>query len=325
MVDIVKKERSLLMCTSPLQILISLKLIKVFSTHSFDVVLVAPENNFKYEKYYNIISAECINSLFFVGGKNVTGIKLLYNYILGLKSNGILRNYDNYFIASIDSRLFQYTLSKRLPCSKIYTFDDGLANIINTSIYYHDYYPNFFRKIILKFMGVNIFSKEIKELSKLHFTIYKDVPNIVDSLYFISLMDEGDSCFKERRGGFKDGVLKIFLGQPLNDLIEYMDSRYVNRVLLKHGINYYYPHPKENYKIEMAKVIETDLVFEDYIMNFMRNNNCRVEVYTYSSSAALNVVNIKGVEVFFIYEDNIEIKTKFYSEMKKLFNLKIIG
>lgn len=61
------------------------------------------------------------------------------------------------------------------------------------------------------------------------------------------------------------------------------------KVIQQFGIDLYLPHPREKYELENVEYINTNLIFEDYIIQEFSHKKCRV--YTYFSSAVINILN----------------------------------
>lgn len=319
MVSSFKKNKSLIMCTTPLQMIIAERIIDLHPDKSFDLIVVTLNSNEKYRYYFNKLKKSCNNNLYYVSKE---GLVEFINFIRELTINNVNKNYTDLFIASIDLRHFQYVASKNKN-AKIYTFDDGLANIIESDIYYSNTVPKWYKKIIWYFIGVKYYIKDIREKSLLHYTIYKNIPNIISNTKFIELFQASQSI---NYNNYKK--IKIYLGQPLSEMSKIIDDNYIIEVVEKLNIDYYYPHPREfcipNVK---AKIIHSNLVFEDYILDFLRkNNDLTVEVYSFISGTLLNIVSIDRVKVNFIYEKNLYKEfEEFYDFSKLSFGIQTIN
>lgn len=314
--SVIKKNRSLIMCVTPLQMLIAEKIIDLKSDESFDLLVVALNDNEKYRAYFERVKKHCVNSLYYVQGKSRL---VFFDYIKKLKKNNLDIKYNNYYLASIDSRHFQYIISKNKH-SDVFTFDDGTANIMPSSSYYSNSKPKFLKRAVWRILGVKYYMKDLKEKSLLHYTLYKDIPNIIDNQQYLSLIPLGD----EKQSVLKDKTIRVYLGQPLTDISEKFDLSFVKSNVDKLKVNYYYPHPREKvYPEGNYQIIQSPLIFEDYIVQFLKDNpNVSIEVYSFTSTALLNIMSLDRVQVIYIYDNQFfKLYKSFYGFSEELFGI----
>ena len=313
-----KKSNGLIMCVTPLQMIIAEKIIQLNPKEDFDLLVIALSDNDKYRYYYDRLKSICVRSLYYTKEK---GIKGFFSYIGKLKKNKLNEKYESLYLASIDSRHFQYVLSRNKKAN-IYTFDDGTANIIPQSLYYSNSKPKLFKKIIWRGFGIKHYMEDVKKLSLLHYTIYKDVPNIIEKTQFIKLYGEYKSSSTP-----VNRVVKMYLGQPLEEISVDFNSQYVAKIIAKLDMDFYYPHPREKVipKGEFD-IITSQLVFEDYIVSYLEDNpGVMVEVYSFISSAMLNIANLDRIELNYIYDSYLyESYKDFYNFANDSFNIKSI-
>lgn len=310
-----KKSRSLIMCTTPLQMLIAEKIIELNSDKEFDLLVLSSHDNDKYKHYYDRLKRICINSLAYVPE---SGLNSFIKFITELKKSYLNKKYEGLYLASIDSRYFQYLISKN-KSSDIFTFDDGTANIIYSSLYYSNFKTKFLKRIVWRVMGVRVNMSDIKNISLLHYTIYEDIPNIINNTQLITLYKEKSSYLVQT-----DKIIKIYLGQNLAGISNTASNNDIANVIESLNIDYYYPHPKERrIPIGEFKLIESALVFEDYIIEYLKNNlDVRVEVYSFFSSAILNIANLDRVTVKYMYNSYLYNKYKdFYDLAENTFKV----
>jgi beta-galactosamide-alpha-2,3-sialyltransferase len=312
-----QEPRSLIMCVTPLQMLIAKKLIQKFHDQDFDVLVVALVDNEKYRNYYKNLEKISRNSLYYVPKGGCLGF---LDYIKVLKKNGFLINYVNCFLASIDSRHFQYVISK---CGKtnVYTFDDGTANIIRNSLYYTHQPPNLFKKIIWRFLGIHLYMDDIKCMSKKHYTLYNNMPNIIENTEYLNLFE----CSKSKSESTKK--INIYLGQPLMEISDKFTEQYILKTLDNIQIDYYFPHPREKIIPKgNFEIISTPLIFEDYLIEYLaENKTVDINLYSYISSALLNVKGLERVNVKYIHDNYlIEKYSSFYSFVENEFDISIV-
>lgn len=313
-----KKPRSLIMCVTPLQMIIAKKIIELKSEENFDLIVIALSDNEKYRYYYERLKRLCVAEIYY---STEQGIKGFLNFIKILKINKLDRQYQNLYLASIDSRHFQYVLSKNKKAN-VYTFDDGTVNIIPHSLYYLNSKPKLFKRVVWRGLGIKCYMEDIKKLSLLHYTIYKDVPNIIAKTQLIKLYKDYDSTLT-----LTNRVVKIYLGQPLEEISDIFTIDYIAQALKKLHVDFYYPHPREN-SIPKGeyKVIASQLVFEDYIVTYLRDNpKVQVHVYSFISSTILNIVSLDRVEVSYIHDSYLYNNYKdFYNFSLKELNISLL-
>ena len=298
---VASQRRNLIMCVTPLQLLIAEKIIQSKPDELFDLVLIALQDNEKYRYYFQRVGKICQKKLFIPRGRRE--ITSLFSLINGMQQKKIKTSYTGIYLASIDSRLLQYIISKNINAD-IFTFDDGVANIIPKGHYYSDGMQGSIKKLIWKILGVRYTSQEIRNQSKLHFTIYKDVPNIVKNTKYISLINNV-SC--PDHDTMTNNNLIIFLGQPLFEIDPIFTNEYVLKIIKEIKIDFYFPHPRE---VDIVKgnfeIIKTNYIFEDYISKFLDDNpNIHLTVISFISSALINVSSLSRVNVKYIYDENL--------------------
>lgn len=316
--SIVKMNKSLIMCVTPLQMIIAEKIIQLNPKEGFDLLVIALSDNDKYQYYYDRLKNICVTSMYYTTEK---GMKGFLNYIRKLNKTKLDKKYQSLYLASIDSRHFQYILSRNKKAN-IYTFDDGTANIIPQSLYYSNSKPKLSKRIVWRGFGIKNYMEDVKKLSLLHYTIYKDVPNIIEKTKLIRLYGEYKSSSTP-----VTKIVKIYLGQPLEEISVDFNSQYVEVIVAKLDIDFYYPHPREKFipKGEF-NIITSQLVFEDYIVSYLEDNpEVMVEVYSFISSAMLNIASLDRIKLNYIYDSYLYESYKgFYSFANDAFNIQSI-
>lgn len=317
------RQKSLIMCVTPLQAFIAEKIIKLKTNEIFDVIFVANVDNEKHRYYFEKIGNHAKEKIYFLN-KYSSYLSYILNFIkfkTKINSTLDLEKYSNLYLASIDSRYFQYIISKNKKAN-VYTFDDGTANIVKNSIYYQVDRPSYFKRIIWSILGNKLYMSDIKLLSKKHYTIYKGLENIVKDTLFVSLFD-----------GFgyadKDGyVVNIYLGQPLEELFCDYDFKNLSKFLKSYKIDYYYPHPREVSIPELGDtvVLHSNKIFEEYILDLILEGGKQINVYSYLSSTLINIKNIPQINIFYIHDSHFFKKySSFYEDMETKFNIKHIS
>lgn len=315
--------RSLIICLTPLQMLIAEKIISLNPDKQFDLLVIALSDNEKYKHYYQKLSKFCENSLYY---KAPSGFIGFLGFIKKLKLNKLNIKYRNIYLASIDSRHIQYIISKSSKAN-IYTFDDGTANIMQNSIYYQNSKPTIpiWKRAIWRALGIKYYMEDIKTLSSTHYTIYKGLPNIISNTKYISLYQSPETTSNVQI----KNTLRVYLGQPLNDISSIFDNYFLNDTLKNLNLDFYFPHPRER-NIPLADdfiVINTEHVFEDYIITLLETNpSTNIEVFSFTSSALLNIAGLDRVYPKYIYNTFLYSKYEsFYNLVDNFFNIPVIN
>lgn len=180
------------------------------------------------------------------------------------------------------------------------------------------------KKILWKLFGVKYYIEDIKLLSILHYTLYENFPNIVKNIKYIKLYSNSGN----NNNNIKKSI-KIYLGQPLNEVLPEFNSNMLVTCLNSLNIDYYFPHPREKYNLNLKEIkyIKTSLIFEDYIINYLKQNpDTQVEIFSFISTAILNVKDLERVKVYYIYNREALKEFKdFYSFISKNFSVKILN
>ncbi|MGE8600360.1 MAG: glycosyltransferase family 52 [Acinetobacter calcoaceticus] len=297
--------KNLFICLTPLQMIICLEIIHQKKIKEYGLICLFLTKSDKYQYYFDKIKKDSLFSYAFYPKEKVIGIQLLLDVFIfkrKIAANKNFLNIENLYIASIDNRYVQVIFSI-LKYKKLYTFDDGLANLNYDGSYYRNEELSFSRRVLWHLVGVSFLVQNIRDKVKMHYTIYNDKKNIVSNTEYISLLDKRD--FKANS---KEGVeYSFFLGQPLYEVDKICDDNYINSLLSNLDVDFYFPHPRENYKISSSiKVVYTKKIFEDYIKDFINEKNVKkIKIYTFFSTAVLNLAEIDSIELFVIHDPKI--------------------
>lgn len=235
---------NLFICLTPLQLKIC-ALITSKNSESGDLILIRLSRSKIYDSYL-----KKYNSLF----KN---IKILTpsprNPIIEtLKLRQALNNkkYTNVYVASINSLLVQFLLSIINP-KKIFTYDDGNANVLKSSDYYVENITvkKYLKKMIYYFLGNRFSLKDIIRASKCHYTIFENLPNINDKKVFISILPK---CkFKKKIDKTAVVLIGLVFSEDLNIKVNKYSflhnlQFFLQKKFTANNVKFFYiPHPRE--------------------------------------------------------------------------------
>ncbi|WP_244298023.1 glycosyltransferase family 52 [Actinobacillus vicugnae] len=243
-------------------------------------------NNRKFQSYWARFNKLCKEAFLFSYPQ--AGRFPLLSALLKAKQKLKHLNVDHLFVASIDDQFVQLVCST-VKFQQLNTFDDGTANIVKNSIYYQDSPKTLKRKIVNFLIGNKHSTQSLRKLSSKHYTIYPDLPNIIENVEVISFAKPSQNLT-----AYQNTTVKLLLGQPLfNDAQE--NIALAQRIIKQFDITHYLPHPRESYRLDEVEYIETDLIFEDYI--YQAAGQKKYIIYTYFSGAVLNIMNHPNIEV----------------------------
>lgn len=269
---------NLIICCTPLQVLIAEKIIDMHPEKQFFGVMLHTVENKKFDYYKQRLQAKTDG--FFSMLQHNDRWNLLKE-IVQLKARFSGKQFDTVYFANFPELHIQFLLSA-IEFKQLNTFDDGTVNIVKHSHFLNDDPDTLVRKFINKVLGNKYSTATLRSLSTQHYTIYPDFPNIMPNTVAVNLMDNSIAVSESSES------VNILLGQPVyNDNSQNIEL--AQKAIKQFNIHYYLPHPREKYQVEQVKYIDTPLILEDYIAQEFSDRKCCV--YTYCSSAILNIMN----------------------------------
>lgn len=286
---------NLFICLTPLQALIAQQLIKQKNQQPAHLLMMCYNGEFseKFNFYYQNTASLCEHSFFcFISQKKWRTILTLHHIL-----HKCAQEYDTVFIANIQNSYIQYFISK-LDFNYIETFDDGLGNLYQDSIFYQNSTHSWARKFINRLIGIHYKTEDLRHLSRLHHTLYPQLPNIVSPTTAINLWNlsskANQACTK---------IQKILLGQPIFKK-DNENIKFFTQIISHIHPDVYFPHPRETHKIPKIKYINTPLIFEDFLQKeILKHPEVEFHIYHLASTAALNVQAFPHIRVFALRPD----------------------
>lgn len=269
---------NLIICCTPLQVLIAEKIIDMNPEKQFFGVMLHTVENKKFDYYKQRLQAKTDGFFSMVQHNDRWN---LLKEIVQLKARFSGKQFDTVYFANFPELHIQFLLSA-IEFKQLNTFDDGTVNIVKHSHFLNDDPDTLVRKFINKVLGNKYSTATLRSLSIQHYTIYPDFPNIMPNTVAVNLMDNSIAVSESSES------VNILLGQPVyNDNSQNIEL--AKKAIKQFNIHYYLPHPREKYQVEQVKYIDTPLILEDYIAQEFSDRKCCV--YTYCSSAILNIMN----------------------------------
>ncbi|EII6282559.1 hypothetical protein LHQ35_005347, partial [Escherichia coli] len=172
---------SLFICVTPLQMLIAEKIIDKTRPVNIEIIVLAYQKNDKYMHYIKRLEKKCTNfTVLAVTPKNKLVTVIAFAKLHTILNKNMSKTYSEVYLSSIDNKYVQLIVSK-LNYARLYTFDDGTANIIKSSAYYQEEKKTLKTNILRWIFGINKGLQEIKSEICKHYTIYPSVSNIVSN------------------------------------------------------------------------------------------------------------------------------------------------
>lgn len=283
---------NVIIAATPLQAKIAEKIIEHYPDEKFYFVMLAHNGkNNAYEHYFNQLKNKTDKALsFYFSNMTVDELSLFEIKIKSLLFPEVKR----FFMANIEKREIHAMMSS-YPNAEIKTFDDGTMNIIkNSQLLTNDNYAKTGK--YYKYFPHHLTKSMIRENSTEHFTIFKDFKNAMDNgnrkITYIPLFNTKNIPNSTK---IKD-TIKILLGTVEEELKETSE-----KVIEEFSIKYTTKHPRQNYDLDNAITLKSDLIIEDYLLQEIdKNPHTQYEIYTFFSGAGLTIKDFPNVKVFAI-------------------------
>lgn len=288
---------NLIICTSPLQVLIAERIIELYPEEQFYGVMFTQTQNDKFIHYTQRLRKACKGKLLHIQasyepwGNRWTTLKLIYQAIKAKRVTKI-------FFASLD--LNEIGIFIRFnPQAELISFDDGTINIVPNALdIFHEFQTTSRQGGLNRLLNLPSVDNILKRITR-HYTIY-DAPNICPNAVKIDLFRTLEQV--QTQSGHPTGSTRILLGQVLWTEDPKRNQLLDQYVVQQYGITQYIPHPKvEVQTLEGATVIQSPYIFEDYLTQAIEADpSSKFIIYTYCSTAALNAIGHPSVEVIAI-------------------------
>ena len=203
----------------------------------------------------------------------------------------LLPHYAVIFAASIDNLNVQYLL-ENLSYTQLETFDDGSGNLTPSGILYRNKPHSLWQRSLRRLLGVRRDTEDFRRHSTRHHTLYPGLPNIATPTVAVNLWPQQAAV-----ANVPTRQRRILLGQPA--YAQAADNiAFTQQLLHTFAIEHYFPHPREDYRIGDANYIDSDLIFEDYLLTQIQAMpDTAFHIYHLASTAALNVCRFPHVTV----------------------------
>ena len=303
---------NLFICLTPLQALIAQSLISQ-SQQSADLLMVCyPEaHNAKFQHYYQQTAAHCRRSVYYIVPQRSWQRAFRLPHLL----NGLDTHYHTLYAASIDNPNVQYPAS-HLTFDRLETFDDGTGNLYPQSILYHSRL-SLKRRLLHRLQGIRHTTESLRQLSRQHYTLYPNLPNIVSPTIPLQLWQRQPENAQSIAPS-PSPAQHILLGQPIYPEAQ-RNIALMQRISDHFPISHYFPHPREHYTIPQLNYIHTPLIFEDWLLQqHPQQAHTPIHIYHIASTAALNVSQFPNVHIHSIRPQEPHFQQPSYAHLYQL-------
>lgn len=281
-------------CTTPLHILIAERIIEEEHISDYYVVFDGDPNSQKQQHYFERLKSKARGGVFIKRSYEKSPLRAYANVVGLLWKGSRIPKIRTLHVASLDSSIVRVLMSM-FRWEQVHTYDDGAINLSPSAFaQMNDQDDGGFIKALRRCLFIPTVD-QLKGLSKKHYSIYK-LSNVMPNVQYISLLPEKAFGTEVEPTASIEKEYRVFLGQRV-----YGDDRDLHltaKMLSEHRITHYLPHPKEDYVIEGANYIQTPLIAEDYVLNLLNEDpNCRVLLYSYCSTALINLRGLDRVDV----------------------------
>jgi beta-galactoside alpha-2,3-sialyltransferase len=307
---------NLIICATPLQILIAEKIMEKHPKEDFFVITyLRTSNTLKYIYYHKRIANKCLGNILLEKSQKPGHIPA-YLYIIKLISIGLkIPQCKKVYISNISISDIHFILINQKK-AEIITFDDGTSNIVGDKKL-EEFPLRRISKLLYKSKLIPSTQELLNRQSK-HYSIYTYPNNMGPSEYLplFATRDTEVRVFKEEES--------ILLGQPIYEREERameIDTAFTERVIKDYHITKYFPHPRESYHISGVEYIDTPLIIEDYLIQELKKHPERKYIiYSYCSTAVLNLQGISNQIEFVLLkpQDTPELVQEVYDLFEKL-------
>ncbi|MBR8466372.1 hypothetical protein KDE13_08500 [Campylobacter sp. faydin G-140] len=279
---------NLVICTTSLQILIAQKIIEKYHNEPFELCVIKISSDSKIEHYIKRIEKMACKK--YVIKHNQYGLHWLF--LLCCKIIWIFRfkKYDDVFFAKFDE-IFD-VLFGAIKFKRLFSFDDGADSITKSAKFNKT--RHYRGRFLLEVFRLIFRPKPINKNDVLmHYTIFDNFTDDVLSHKRIKLFE-----FNLPNSSHKNKEIRLFIGQPIFEGKLEQNKIVLEAVLDKFKIDYYLPHPREEYRLDNVIYVNTNLLIEEYIVNELLNNpDTSYTLYGFFSTALFTLCGINGINL----------------------------
>jgi len=292
------KSPNLLIVRTPFQAWFCLQLIDHLDIANYDLLYITHNNSEEDKSYFSRLSSSAtISDYAYLPPER---FDLFTHLKLRLRLRSWFRDcgYKSVYAASINSLVIN-SLICRLSFAKLYTFDDGAANLVKGGPYYSDPATN--RMMLYRSLFRGLAVEKIRERIARHYSLYKGFGNIVDDNRITYLEGWRDEHELARDTSFlRERTKRYFIGAPFEEVMSGQEIEKMIELMLAVGIDGYIKHPREKKELPIGGIIldKGGRIAEEVILE--DSAGCAVELYGFLSSVMINLRGVSGKRVVFL-------------------------
>lgn len=288
------KIKSIIICATPLQAMIAERIVALHPDEEFRVIiLTTPKSKLDKIKYYgDRLISKCHSGVIqedIFARADMTKLRYIVQLVYLLLKFTLKFGFpDKVYVSSYDRVPVQILLSRLRGKPEVYTFDDGLVDLLPSTyrLSRTGTRRGIFNRLFLVPSGL-----QIRDWVVAHYSYLSGENTNHKCLRPVSLFSEFGAVGAEGKERYEE--LVCFLGQPAYEFCPNANQRgkEVTEAVVKDlGCSLYLPHPRESYHIDGVSYIDTLLIAEDYLLQDLEKhpNRCYT-IYSYFSTTLMNL------------------------------------
>ncbi len=289
---------NLFIVRTPFQAWICLQLIDHLKLSGYDLVYITHNDSDEDRFYFKRLSSRA--SIFDYVYLAPQRFDIITHVKLRLRMSAWFRrcSYKNIYVASINALIIN-ALVCRLSSSNLYTFDDGVANLVKGGPYYVD--PKTARLKIYRLIFGGQSVEKVRRKIKRHYSLHEGFDNIVSSRLITYL----NGWFEDKNplsNMGKEGRLtkKYFIGAPFEEVMSRHEIDKMVDIMRDVDIDGYIRHPRENIVLPIGgRLLEKrGRIAEEVIVE--ESEGCSLELYGFLSGVMFNLHGFSEKRVVFL-------------------------
>lgn len=274
---------NLVLVSTPFQTLIAASVLQTDGVGTFDLVYSARADVPAHRRHFEKLAARARHAVYAADVRAPTS--MLRHALRRLRLRRFYESeYDAMYLANIDSLLFR-DLAGHHPHTRVFTFDDGAANVFMSSRLHRGATPG--ERQAAMWLRVTTID-QLRDRIESHATVYAGLDNIVEPARIRHVR-----LFNVANARPQQGEITFFLGQPYEDAIaaNTLDANGVEMLrawLRNNPVDYYLAHPREIAPIvPEVRVQRSQGLAEEQI--FTLAGDARPKLFGWFTSVLLNV------------------------------------
>lgn len=295
--------RRVVLCMTPLHVLIVCRLAKEFALHYDVAIFLAQVPNEKSRYYASLLKDVADRVDFRVISKYPDGglqkYVAVWRHRTGFRAwLDSIGDFDEAYAPSSDNDLL-YVYANKYADRKLLTYDDGLANI-NPDSSFARTAPSLKNRFFFWITGAACWPSRLVKRSYAHYTLYA-AENHFSRLRRLELMPKRPEAGALRASTRYETILIGSAPEADEPVISSLKD-----FAKKNKPTWYLPHPRCTRNCEpFGQKLDTQLILEDYVLRRLEQDpSLRLAIVGYESSALINVAGFDRVAAFTLMPDD---------------------